>query len=163
MQQIRLGGRTQDKHVAHGSSPPERESRTLRVSCPIPCGSGSHSLEAWAILELRMLSFFLAVAEAGSVSRAATELRIAQPSLSRQLRGLEAELQVDLFHRGPTGVRLTAAGSRLLPMAQDLVARAEAAEGQMRAVADGTRIRLRVVAPATTVADVIAPFLASSG
>lgn len=110
-----------------------------------------------------MLSYFLAVAEAGSVSRAATALRIAQPSLSRQLRGLEAELRVDLFRRVPTGVRLTAAGSRLLPMAQDLVARADAAEAQMRAVADGARVRLRLVAPATTVADVIAPFLASSG
>jgi DNA-binding transcriptional LysR family regulator len=110
-----------------------------------------------------MLSYFLAVAEAGSVSRAATALRIAQPSLSRQLRGLEAELRVDLFRRVPTGVRLTAAGSRLLPMAQDLVSRADAAEAQMRAIADGARVRLRVVAPATTVADVIAPFLASSG
>jgi DNA-binding transcriptional LysR family regulator len=110
-----------------------------------------------------MLSYFLAVARAGSVSRAATALRIAQPSLSRQLRGLEAELGVELFHRVPTGVRLTAAGSRLLPMAQDLVARADAAEAQLRAIADSARVRLRVVAPATTVADVIAPFLASSG
>jgi DNA-binding transcriptional LysR family regulator len=116
-----------------------------------------------AILELRILRYFLAVAEAGSVSRAAADLRIAQPSLSRQLRGLEAELRVGLFHRGATGVRLTAAGARLLPMAQDLVARAEVAEAQMRASADGARIRLQVVAPATTVADVIAPFLAASG
>ena len=144
--------------------PPQRsESPPLRVSCPILGGSGSHSREAWAILELRILRYFLAAAEAGSVSRAAAELRIAQPSLSRQLRGLEAELRVDLFHRVPTGVRLTAAGSRLLPMAQDLVARAEAAEARMRAIGDGAGVRLRVVAPATTVADVIAPFLAASG
>jgi DNA-binding transcriptional LysR family regulator len=110
-----------------------------------------------------MLSYFLAVAEAGSVSRAAAELRIAQPSLSRQIRGLEAELRVDLFQRVPTGVRLTPAGSRLLPMARDLVARAEVAESRMQAVAEGAVARLRVVAPATTIADVIAPFLAASG
>jgi DNA-binding transcriptional LysR family regulator len=133
------------------------------VSCPIPCGSGGHSREAWTILELRMLSYFLAVAEAGSVSRAASRLRIAQPSLSRQLRGLEAELRVDLFQRVPTGVRLTSAGSRLLPMAQDLVARADVAEARMRAVAESALGSLRVVAPATTIADVIAPFLAASG
>jgi len=110
-----------------------------------------------------MLSYFLAVAEAGSVSRAAAELRIAQPSLSRQLRGLEAELGVELFRRVPTGVQLTPAGSRLLLMAQDLVARAEVAEARMHVVAGSALARLRVVAPTTTIADVIAPFLASSG
>ncbi len=133
------------------------------VSCPILSGSVSHSREAWAILELRTLAYFLAVAKAGSVSRAAAELRIAQPSLSRQLRGLEVELRVDLFQRGPTGVRLTPAGSRLLPMARDLVARAEVAEARMQTVAGGAFARLRIVAPATTIADVIAPFLAASG
>jgi DNA-binding transcriptional LysR family regulator len=97
------------------------------------------------------------------VSRASGELRIAQPSLSRQLRRLEAQLRVDLFQRVPTGVRLTPAGSRLLPMARDLVARAEVAEARMHAVAGGALVRLRVVAPATTIADVIAPFLAASG
>ena len=70
---------------------------------------------------------------------------------------------MDLFLRVPTGVRLTPAGSRLMPMARDLIARAEAAEERMHAVAGGALRRMRVVAPATTIADVIAPFLAASG
>ena len=115
------------------------------------------------ILDVRILSYFLAVANAGSLSRAARELRIAQPSLSRQLRRLESDLGVELVRRVPGGVRLTAAGSLLLPMAQDILARAEAAETRMRTMADAPVGGFRVVAPVTTIVDVIAPYLAASG
>jgi DNA-binding transcriptional LysR family regulator len=115
------------------------------------------------MLELRTLRYFLAISTAGSVNGAATALRVAQPSLSRQLGALEADLGVRLFERRATGVQLTAAGSRLLPMARELVARADAVEGRILALADGAPARLHLVAPATTVADVIAPFLAASG
>lgn len=114
-------------------------------------------------MDLRHARYFLAVADLRSVTRAAAHVRVAQPSLSRQLRALEEDLGCRLLDRGPTGVRLTPAGQRFLPMARDLVARAAAAQGAMEAFAAGQPTPFSVVAPATTVADVIAPFLATSG
>jgi DNA-binding transcriptional LysR family regulator len=64
-------------------------------------------------MELRRLTYFIRVAEDGSLSKAAGILRIAQPALSRQMRLLEEELGVALFHRMPRGMRLTEAGEAL--------------------------------------------------
>jgi LysR family nitrogen assimilation transcriptional regulator len=69
-------------------------------------------------MELKELRNFMRVARAGSVSRAAHELRLAQPALSRQIRKLEHELGVSLFARHGRGVRLSAAGSLLLERAE---------------------------------------------
>ena len=69
-------------------------------------------------MELRELRNFTRVARAGSVSRAAAELRLAQPALSRQIKKLEQELGVALFTRHGRGVRLSAAGSLLLERAE---------------------------------------------
>lgn len=69
-------------------------------------------------MELRELRNFTRVARAGSVSRAALELRLAQPALSRQIKKLEHELGVTLFTRHGRGVRLSAAGSLLLDRAE---------------------------------------------
>ncbi|MDP2298150.1 MAG: LysR family transcriptional regulator [Pseudolabrys sp.] len=69
-------------------------------------------------MELRELRNFMRVARAGSVSRAAQELRLAQPALSRQIRKLEHELGVSLFTRHGRGVRLSTAGSLLLERAE---------------------------------------------
>ena len=69
-------------------------------------------------MELKELRNFMRVARAGSVSRAAEELRLAQPALSRQIRKLEHELGVSLFARHGRGVRLSAAGSLLLERAE---------------------------------------------
>lgn len=75
-------------------------------------------------VELRHLRYFMAVAETGNLSRAAQKLFIAQPPLSVQIRQLEEELGAPLFVRHPKGVRLTAAGERLLPQARQLLNRA---------------------------------------
>ena len=69
-------------------------------------------------MELKELRNFMRVARAGSVSRAADELRLAQPALSRQIRKLEHELGVPLFARHGRGVRLSTAGSLLLERAE---------------------------------------------
>ena len=69
-------------------------------------------------MELKELRNFMRVARAGSVSRAAQELRLAQPALSRQIKKLEEELGVPLFARHGRGVRLSAAGSLLLERAE---------------------------------------------
>lgn len=61
-------------------------------------------------LEIRHLRYFLAVAEAGSFSRAADRLRISQPSVSQQMRDLEAGLRVSLFQRRGKRILLTAIG-----------------------------------------------------
>jgi len=71
-------------------------------------------------MELRELRNFMRVARAGSVSRAATELRLAQPALSRQIRKLEHELGVPLFARHGRGVRLSTAGALLLERAEEI-------------------------------------------
>ncbi len=72
-------------------------------------------------MELKELRNFMRVARAGSVSRAAEELRLAQPALSRQIRKLERDLGVSLFTRHGRGVRLSAAGSLLLERAESIV------------------------------------------
>ncbi|HWM81734.1 MAG TPA: LysR substrate-binding domain-containing protein [Pseudolabrys sp.] len=71
-------------------------------------------------MELRELRNFIRVARAGSINRAAIELRLAQPALSRQIAKLERELGVALFARYGRGVRLTAAGSLLLERAETI-------------------------------------------
>src|SRR5688500_7814624 len=140
-------------------------------SCPIPIMAGIHACQAWADqpqrglepMELRLARYFLEVAAHRSVTGAAAQARIAQPSLSRRLRALETELGCRLFDRGPHGVKLTRGGERFLPMARDLVSRADAAAAAMESFAAGQAMPFSVVAPATTVADVVAPFLARSG
>lgn len=64
-------------------------------------------------MDFKRLGYFAQVAELGSLSRASDRTRIAQPSLSRQIRLLEEELGVALFRRTPRGMQLTEAGERL--------------------------------------------------
>lgn len=111
-------------------------------------------------MELRHLRYFAAVAEVGSISRAAQVVRVAQPSLSRQLRQLEAEVGEPLLDRSGRRARLTPAGEVFLPLARDLVRRADRAASLMQGLAASDRVTLRIIAPETTVADVIAPFIA---
>src|SRR5437899_8175502 len=61
-------------------------------------------------LEIRHLRYFLAVAEAGSFSRAGDRLGISQPSVSQQMRDLEAGLRVSLFQRRGKRILLTSTG-----------------------------------------------------
>lgn len=74
-----------------------------------------------ATTDIRELRTFVHVAHAGSVSRAAAQLNIAQPALSRQLRKLEEELAATLLVRHGRGVALTQAGALLLRHAEALV------------------------------------------
>jgi len=72
-------------------------------------------------MEFHQLRYFVAVAEEGSFSRAATKVRVAQPSLSQQIRKLEAEVGQRLFDRLPRSVVLTEAGRCLLEYAQQIL------------------------------------------
>src|SRR4051794_11136472 len=78
-------------------------------------------------MELRHLRYFVAIAEERSISRAAERLWIAQPGLSTQVRRLEAELGIQLFHRHTRGVDLTPAGEVFLERARIALAAAEEA------------------------------------
>ncbi len=82
-------------------------------------------------MELRHLRYFEAVARLNHVTRAATELHVAQPALSKQLRDLEEELGVALFDRVGRRVQLTEAGAALLPHARAVMTQVEAARAAM--------------------------------
>src|SRR3569833_3603536 len=88
-------------------------------------------------MELRLLRYFIAVAEEGSLTNAAERrLHTAQPSLSRQIRDLEAEVGVKLLDRKPRGIELTPAGRVFLDHARlalmQIEAGCEAARGTQR-------------------------------
>lgn len=88
-------------------------------------------------LDLRIVRYFVAVAEHANFGRAAQALRLAQPSLSRQIQRLERQLGVQLFVRGPSGSTLTDAGDAFLPHARSLLATARRGAAAARAV-DGS-------------------------
>jgi DNA-binding transcriptional LysR family regulator len=86
-------------------------------------------------MELRHLRYFVAVAEELNVTRAAARLRVAQPSLSSQIKDLEEELQTALFERGRTGVQLTRAGKAFYLRARSILAQATEAANEARTAA----------------------------
>src|SRR3954469_14929338 len=93
-------------------------------------------------MELRHLRYFVAVAEAGHITRAAERLGIQQPPLSQQIQALESELDVQLFRRKPRGVELTEAGRALLDDARGILSRVEHAVATTRRTARGELGRL---------------------
>ncbi|MDQ7909775.1 LysR family transcriptional regulator [Phytohabitans sp. ZYX-F-186] len=86
-------------------------------------------------LDLRLVRYFTAVAEHLNFARAAQALRVAQPSLSRQIQRLEDTLGVRLIERTTQGSRLTAAGEAFLPRAQTLLHNASQAVRAARGAA----------------------------
>jgi DNA-binding transcriptional LysR family regulator len=93
---------------------------------------------------LRDLRYFVAVAEELSFTRAAARLFIAQPTLSRQIRLLEASLRARLFERDHRTVRLTRAGEILLPQARLLLGQWDEVQGALAEAAAAADMTLRV-------------------
>src|ERR1700719_1935204 len=86
-------------------------------------------------MELRHLRYFVAVADAGSLTVAARKLHTSQPSLSRQIRALEDEVGAQLLTRSARGIELTPAGRAFLEHARTALSQVEAATGAARRVA----------------------------
>lgn len=88
-------------------------------------------------MDLRQLRYFVAVAEAGHMTRAAARLGIQQPPLSHQIKALEQHLGLHLLHRHPKGVSLTDSGQLMLVEARQLLASFTGMQERLRLAADG--------------------------
>lgn len=89
-------------------------------------------------MELRHLRYFKAVAEHLNFSRAAEQLHVAQPALSRQIRAVEDELGARLLERNRVSVRLTDAGRTFYGQTCKILAQVDMAMAAVREVAEGT-------------------------
>jgi DNA-binding transcriptional LysR family regulator len=116
-------------------------------------------LDLSAELDLRKLRYFLAVAHHLNFGRAAGELRLAQPALSRAIQALEADLGVKLFERDHHNVTLTPAGAALAREAETLLARAAAARRRVQAAGrvSGTALTI-AFRPGIIITDVVQRF-----
>src|SRR5215471_5812542 len=94
--------------------------------------------------ELRLIRYFVTVAEKGNVTRAARRLHIAQPSLSAALRQLETQLGVELLRRDGRRLALTPAGELLRRRGRGLLVEADEVVAAVRGAAAGRRLRLGV-------------------
>jgi DNA-binding transcriptional LysR family regulator len=95
-------------------------------------------------VHLRDLRYFAAVAEEGNFGRAAARLHVTQPTLSQQIAALERQLRTRLLERGPRGVRVTPAGTRLLAASRELLATWAAAEAAIAGASAGQRLRVDI-------------------
>ncbi|MFF4951854.1 transcriptional regulator CynR [Streptomyces chattanoogensis] len=110
--------------------------------------------------ELRHLRYLLAVAEHGSFTRAAEELRISQPTLSQQVKQLERTVGAQLLDRTGRTVRLTDAGETYVPYARRALRDLAAAERAVLDVADLSRGHLRLALTPTFTAYLVGPLVA---
>jgi DNA-binding transcriptional LysR family regulator len=98
-------------------------------------------------IELRHLRYFVALADAGSFTRAAERMFIAQPTLGQQIRRLEEIVGAPLLQRRRDGVRLTKAGAVLLDGSRAVLSLVDQEVNRTRQEAGPGRQRLRVVVP----------------
>lgn len=106
-------------------------------------------------MELRHLTYFVAVAERLSFSRAAEALQVAQPAISQQIRALERDLGMPLFERVGKRVALTDAGQAFLPHARHILASVANAQHEMRQRGSLLRGRASLGAPPTISAHIL--------
>jgi len=110
-------------------------------------------------MDLRRLRTFVAVAELGTVSKAAVRLRIGQPALSRQIGDLQQELGLRLFDRVGRGLALTAEGKQLLADCRRVMTDLDAVREHAEVLRRGDKGVLKIAAPPHTIESVLARFL----
>ncbi|KZE94701.1 HTH-type transcriptional regulator CynR [Agromyces sp. NDB4Y10] len=112
-------------------------------------------------MNLEQLRSFVEVARFGNFTRAAEELYLSQPSLSRQIAALEQSLGAELFHRARGGSTLTVAGESLLPLARRMLADAESVRRELAELAGLERGRVRLGATPTLCISLVAEVLSA--
>ncbi len=112
-------------------------------------------------VQFHQLAYFVAVAEHRHFTRAAEQVRVAQPSLSQQIRALEHDLGAPLFHRIRGNVTLTEAGETLLPIARRILAETETAQRAIRELDELGRGRVRLGAPPSLCTGLLPAMLAA--
>lgn len=95
-------------------------------------------------IEFRHLRTVRAIHEAGGLARAAEQLHITQSALSHQIKGLEEQAGVELFVRRSKPMKLSAAGMRLLRLANKILPEIEALENEFNGLRDGSSGRLHI-------------------
>src|SRR5712691_8613167 len=110
-------------------------------------------------MDLRRLRTFVAVAELGTVSKAALRLRITQPALSRQISYLQQELGLRLFDRVGRGLALTAEGEQFLVDCRDVLNHFDSLGERVELLRRGDRGTLKLAAPPHTIESVLSRFL----
>lgn len=113
-------------------------------------------------MNYRRIEYFLAVVDAGTVTAAADIMQLAQPALSRQLRTLEAELNLSLFSTKGNRLVLTNAGRAFVPAARRLMLETQGLADTAESLRTGRVTRLEVAATAASVRGFLAPFIAST-
>lgn len=111
-------------------------------------------------MDLRSLRYFIAVVEAGSLSRAAGSLYIAQPALTAQIKKLESELGAQLLERSHAGVTPTQAGVLLYQDARRLLSDAAAMRERFRRLPDGLEGSVTIAVPFLLSSLLMGPLLA---
>jgi len=116
-------------------------------------------------MDLRQLTYLVAVGDEGGIRAAARRLHISQPQVSQALRRLEAELGVELMRRSSRGVALTAEGEELLAHGREILDRVSIARTTLRRMADqqSSTLRVGVVAGVLSAGELLAPILAAFG
>lgn len=104
---------------------------------------------------------FLAVAETGSFSAAATSLNLGQPTVSRRIGNLELDLGLALFHRGRRGTELTEDGARLVPHVRQMARWAAEFEAEVSTTESTAAGKVTVAAPPGVGTDIVVPFALS--
>jgi LysR family transcriptional regulator, nitrogen assimilation regulatory protein len=110
-------------------------------------------------VKLRHLRYFVEIVEAGSFSRAAATIHVAQPALSQQIAELERELGVALLHRSARGVRTTAAGEAFHHEAVAILRQVEAIPGKVRSVGGETQGVVSLGMSSTLASFLAGPFM----
>jgi DNA-binding transcriptional LysR family regulator len=110
-------------------------------------------------ITVTQLTAFLAVVRGGSVTAAADELVVTQPSVSSAVAALARELGCELFERAGRGIRLTDAGAAFRPYAADIVGLLEEGRQASREAADLAARRLRIAAVTTAAESFVPPLM----
>ena len=112
-------------------------------------------------MDLRALRYFIAVVEAGSLSRAAHSLYVAQPALTAQIKKLEGELGAQLLERSHAGVTPTPAGAQLYEDARRLLSDADAMRERIQRLPQGPEGSVTIALPFLLTSLLAGPLIAS--